>query len=255
MKKIISSAIFTIVLLFNAKASAQGSFISNNTIESFFSYENVQHWIVTTGMGKCYNYELCEDGYSYFGPEHTTYGKIISGHMHNGYIYNMSEENNISLRLYNPNDCEKVTLTNTIPLKYGSKNGIPLDNGATMYIVPFVQGKYTITNNDYQKKLKLSNTYALIFQKPDGSSVTFLNVKKTNYGYDISNILRIYSHNGYTTNLVSTSGYLSKNIFACNNEGDCITMPYWIKEYPGFCMIEDTDSVFINYGFVVTESY
>lgn len=167
--------------------------------------------------------------------------KIICGEQIGDYIYDIQPEIGI-IYAYNAADFSKsFTKSNYIPLKYGGSKGIKLDNGATMYIVPFKAGKYSVTG--FINKKQLTGTYVLIIRHPTKSEYNFpavVNIKKTQNGYDLSNAYAMVPRSEKSPgNVVSTSGQLLKPAITLDN-GDCSDECYflglsWIIEYNGLC--------------------
>ena len=167
--------------------------------------------------------------------------KLIYGEKRGNYIYDIVADAGI-IYAYNAADFSKsFTKSNYIPLKYGGNKGTKLDNGATMYVVPFKAGKYSVIGSIDKKQL--TGTYVLIIRHPYNSEYNFpavVNIKKTPEGYDLSNAYAMFPKNdkapGY---VISTSGQLLKSAITLDN-GDCTDECYflglsWIFEYNGLC--------------------
>lgn len=247
MKKLIHFAILTITLLSPNNISAQEPTISTEFINSLYS-EDATYWVVTSS-NRCYIYGCGEYYYNYIGKsDYIEVGKLFNGYQIGNSIYSLSPFDD-GLEVFNTSDCEPVTLSQYIPLKYAGAKGVDLLE-YKMYIVPLIKGKYTITDLFTGAKLKLTNTYALILQKHDGSTRALVNIKKTSNGFNLSEAMHVEDKNGYTTNVISTSGRLLKRAIACNGDGECCIAAYWIKERPGFCLFEGEEEEISICGYV-----
>lgn len=245
LKSFIISAITTITLLSAIDINAQSSSIPNY-VEIDFNNYNWTQWAVSSNRAKVLRYRITDWG-NYLQAEldcdkwelmrNIRPLKIISGEKNGNYIYEVDVLDGY-IYVYNAADFSTVTSSNYIPLKYGGSKGVKLDNGATMYIVPFKAGKYSVTG--FISKKQLTGTYVLIIRYPRNSDNYYpaaVNIKKTKKGYDLSNACAIYSKSDESPkNVVSTSGQLLKHAITIDGSGsDYPFCPEWIVEYNGLC--------------------
>ena len=122
--------------------------------------------------------------------------KLIYGEKRGNYIYDIVADAGI-IYAYNAADFSKsFTKSNYIPLRYGSNKGTKLDNGATMYVVPFKAGKYSVITQFFSnyKPTDFNGYFSINIRafgeyEEDGEVETLLSQKIGPYGlmYPFSN--------------------------------------------------------------------
>lgn len=226
-------------LLFSENISAQFP-TPPSDIENL-ERQNGRVWIVSAPTTRALNYDSWGGDSEFFD---AYAGYIFHGVKIENFIYDYDDFVGGFVYVYKAADCSPATLSQVIPLEYGSSEGVKFSNGVTMYIAPFNPGNHSMTiaewsDGELKSANSLKGTYVMVLDFPDNienSNTQFraaVNIKKTPNGYDISGAHGIYGTDFNPNNIVSKTGELLKDAIIVRGAQDMVCEPEWLVEYPG----------------------
>lgn len=203
--------------------------------------QNGRVWIVSAPTTRALNYDSWGGDSEFFD---AYAGYIFHGVKIENFIYDYDDFVGGFVYVYKAADCSPATLSQVIPLEYGSSEGVKFSNGVTMYIAPFNPGNHSMTiaewsDGELKSANSLKGTYVMVLDFPDNienSNTQFraaVNIKKTPNGYDISGAHGIYGTDFNPNNIVSKTGELLKDAIIVRGAQDMVCEPEWLVEYPG----------------------